>query len=532
MLKDLILQNSSLRVGRYDVRSTVRHTGKSRSGALVRGLRNAAPVDAIFVNTPLHNYDLRPRRHDFTLPVLGLGYIATVAAHNDLNVGVLDGEAQGLGLSIIASEINRRAPEWVGFNLLAPTYAHTVTVLQLLDPGIKVMLGGHQAKALPEVILADSKIPRIDALILGEAEYRVAALLTGTCHPGELPRVLWREGQQIRSGPKTHTNLQYLSPDINEMPFVDRNFFAQDPYPDGHHLEAAIVGSRGCPFDCSFCGAAVSANRDIKIRTRTPKNIVAELFSLKDRHGITAARFVDDLFLANTKVMSECASAFISESVDLVWDATGRINVLANAQLSTLDLLKRSGCREIALGIETGTDRLLQHIDKKITLAQIELSVSRLCDAGIDVKGYFILGLPSERREEHYATLALIRRLWAITESMSGRFRCSVFEYRPYPGTPDWKRLVMQGYDVSKLLTYSEVDFTDGSADPLLLDRDEFNFTTDLTFGEVPLAELRRNLGRIMREQKLRLGRDENSVSGTVSQTGSSYRQALSAVRS
>lgn len=508
------------------------HTGKCHSGQVVRGLRSSSAVNAIFVNTPLYNYDLRSKRHNFTLPVLGLGYIATVAAHSDLNVGVLDGEAYGLGFSAIASEINRLGPEWVGFNLLAPTFAHTIAILQLLDPAIKVMLGGHHAKALPEVILADSKLPRIDALILGEAEYRVAALLRRSCRRDELPRVFWREGLHVGSGPKTHANSQYLSPDINGMPFVDRNFFAQDPYADGHHLEAAIVGSRGCPFDCSFCGAAVSANRDIAIRTRTPKNLVAELFSLKERHGITAARFVDDLFLANVKMMAECASAFISEYVDLLWDATGRINVLANAQLSTLDLLKRSGCREIALGIETGSDRLLKYIDKKITLTQIVAAVSRLCAAGINVKGYFILGLPSESRDEHYGTLALIRRLWSLTERMPGRFRCSVFEYRPYPGTPDWRRLVTQGYDISKLLTYSEVDLANGGSDPLLLDRDEFNFITDLTFGEIPLVELRRNLSSIMREQKLRLRRDENSVSGAVSQKGSSHRQALSAVRS
>lgn len=532
MLGDSAYPKLALGAERYAVSSAELHTDKCHSGQLVRGLRRSSAVNAVFVNTPLHNYDLRPKRHDFTLPVLGLGYIATVASHSDLNVGVLDGEAHGLGFSAIASEVNRRAPEWVGFNLLAPTYAHTVAILQLLDPAIKVMLGGHHAKALPNAILADSKIPRIDALILGEAEYRVAALLRRSSSRDKLPRVFWREGRHVGAGPKTHANSQYLSPDINGMPFVDRSFFAQDPYPDGHDLEAAIVGSRGCPFDCSFCGAAVSANRDIAIRARTPKNLIAELFSLKERYKITAARFVDDLFLANIKMMSECASAFDLEAVNLLWDATGRANVLANVQFSTLDLLKRSGCREIALGIETGSDRLLKYIDKKITLTQIVTAVSRLCGAGINVKGYFILGLPSETRDEHYATLSLIRRLWSLSDGLPGRFRCSVFEYRPYPGTPDWERLVKQEYDVSKLLTYSEVDLTDGGADPLLLDRDEFNFTTDLKFGEVPLVELRRNLSSIMREQKLRLGRHESSVFGAVSQTRSTHRQAVSAVRS
>src|ERR1700730_5914388 len=88
----------------------------------VRGIDSSRAVDAIFVNTPLRDYCKKPRYNDFTLPVLGLGYIATVAADQGLNVGVLDGEALGLGFAEIAGEINRRNPRWVGFNLLAPTY--------------------------------------------------------------------------------------------------------------------------------------------------------------------------------------------------------------------------------------------------------------------------------------------------------------------------------------------------------------------------------------------------------------------------
>lgn len=494
----------------------------------VRGLDNSRTADAIFVNTPLRNYDKKPRYNDFTLPVIGLGYIATVAAELGLNVGVIDGEALGLGFGQIAAEINRQNPKWVGFNLLAPTYVHSVEILKLLNPQIKVMLGGHQAKALPKYILEDMRIPRLDALILGEAEYRVAALIDGSTPINNLPKVLWRTNSGIGSGPNCHPNTNFLSPDIDAMPFVDREYFVNDPYRDGGMLEAAIVGSRGCPFDCSFCGAAISANRDVTIRTRTSQNILEELFSLKARYGISAARFVDDLFLANIKTMTECASAFVSENLGMAWDATGRINVLANAAPATIDLLKRSGCREVALGIESASDRLLKHIDKKITLKQTESAVQKLCEAGINVKGYFILGLPTETRDEHYSTLALIQRLWAMTGKLPGRFRCSVFEYRPYPGTPDWNRLIMRGYDVSEMLTYHEVDITDGGADLFLRDRDEFNFTTDLVFSEVPLVELRRNLIGIMRLQKARIS-NENSLSRAVPQAKpSNWRNASS----
>jgi anaerobic magnesium-protoporphyrin IX monomethyl ester cyclase len=487
----------------------------------VRGIDSSRTADAIFVNTPLRNYEKKPRYNNFTLPVLGLGYIATVAAYHGLNVGVLDGEALGLGFANIAAEINRRKPIWVGFNLLAPTYSHTIEILKQLDPQIKVMLGGHQAKALPKYILEDDRIPRIDALIVGEAEYRVAALISGSTPIHELPKVFWRASSGIGAGPECHSNRNFLSPDVDAMPFVDRAYFSNDPYYDSGVLEAAIVGSRGCPFDCSFCGAAASANQDITVRTRTPKSIIGELFSLKAEHRISAARFVDDLFLSNVKAMTECASAFVSEKLDLVWDATGRINTLAKATEPTLSLLKRSGCREIALGIESGSDRMLKYIDKKITTEQSIQAVVRLCESGINVKGYFILGFPTETRQDHYSTLGLINELWELTESLAGRFRCSVFEYRPYPGTPDWTRLLMRGYKVSEMLTYEEVDITNGGSESLLLDRDEFNFTTNLALSDVPLVELRRNLSAIMSEQK---ERNESSFSGSMSQAKSPNR--------
>jgi anaerobic magnesium-protoporphyrin IX monomethyl ester cyclase len=501
-----------------------------KAPSLTTGLSGRHCVDAIFVNTPLRDYGVRRRYNDFTLPVLGLAYIATVAAQHGLNVGVLDGEALGLGFEEIAREINERAPRWIGLNLLAPTYRNSVEILRKIDRNIKVMLGGHQAKALPDHILRDQRIPRIDALIIGEAEYRVAELLRDSTPIDKLPEVHWRSGTIIRSGRSTHPEPRLLSPDLNELPFVDRKFLVNDPYLDDGLLEASMVGSRGCPFDCSFCGAAVSANPGVSVRTRRPANILAELFSLKASHGISAVRFVDDLFLARKKFIEECLTAFISEKVNLRWDATGRINVLAKLPSDTLELLTRSGCREVALGIETASDRLLKYVDKKITLAQIEAAVIRACEHGINVKGYFIFGLPTERREEHYQTISLIERLWANTGKLPGRFRCSVFEYRPYPGTPDWRRMVPNQYSISELLTYDEVDLTEGGIDPLLLDRDEFNFTTGLRFGEVPLQELRRNLSGIMREQKARLLRHEDSFSGTLSEAQPTKQEPLSPV--
>lgn len=461
-------------------------------------------IDLVLVNSPLRNYDHIPRLNDFTLPTLGLGYIATYATAAGFNVGLLDAEAYGLGIGKVHAILNECSPRWVGLNLLAPTYRYSVEILRGLNPEIAVMLGGHQAKAMPEQIVADTEIPRIDALLLGEAETRVPKLLDGIEARTMLPRIFWRENGQPRVSNAPSGDPTMLAPDVNGL-ILDRTYLPQDPYPDRGVLESALVGSRGCPFDCSFCGAAVSANPDITVRTRRPDHIMEEISILKERYSVRRVRFVDDLFLANRKVIMETLRRFVEGRLQIEWDATGRINVLAAAPPQLFDLLVASGCREVALGIETGSDRLLEYIDKKITVDQITRAVSRLCEAGINVKGYIILGLPTESREEHDQTLALVRSLWSKTEHLPGKFRCSAFEYRPYPGTPDWRRLVAAGYDQRQMLQYepdARLDEIDWAS---LADRDEFNFSTGLAFGAVPIPELRRNLATIMSEQKERL---------------------------
>ncbi|WP_426409465.1 B12-binding domain-containing radical SAM protein [Bradyrhizobium ganzhouense] len=458
----------------------------------------SAGADLVLVNSPLKNYDISPRRNDFTLPTLGLGYIATCAEKAGFIVDVLDAEALGLGLSQVAKLINDARPRFVGLNLLAPTYINSVALLRILDPGISVMLGGHQAKAMPRAILEDARIPRIDALVIGEAETRVPRLLAGAGARGELPGVYWRQNGQGIMPAVCARDPNLLAPDVDAMPILDRKFLTQDPYSDDGVLESAMVASRGCPFDCSFCGAAISSNPDVTVRMRKPDGIMAEIRSLRTQHGVQRIRFVDDLFLANSRLMRTTLKAFIDESLDMRWDATGRINVLAHARDDLLASMSEAGCREVALGIETGSDRLLSHVDKKITVTQVVRAVTRLCRWGIDVKGYFILGLPTETRDEHQATLDLVRRLWDETAGLPGRFRCSVFEYRPYPGTPDWQRLLAAGYLPESMLNYS--DSLDD--EPFSPDRDEFNFSTGLQFGEVPVATVRRNLADIMREQR------------------------------
>jgi radical SAM superfamily enzyme YgiQ (UPF0313 family) len=175
-----------------------------------------------------------------------------------------------------------------------------------------------------------------------------------------------------------------------------------------------------------------------------------------------------------------------------VWDATGRINVLARETDTALGRLVANGLREVALGIESGSERMLAYIDKRITQDMIRSVVTRLVGRGISVKGYFILGFPGESRAEMAQTVDLVRELWDLTEGARGRFRSSVFEFRPYPGTPEWHRLMATGrYTPDQLLDYSPVDLTDQGVDEAMRQRDEFNFSSNIQFGEASVAEVR-----------------------------------------
>jgi anaerobic magnesium-protoporphyrin IX monomethyl ester cyclase len=474
---------------------------------MIRGVNQALAIDALFVNSPLKNYDDQPRLNDFTLPVLGLGYIATFAANKGFNVGVLDAEALGLGISEIIHLVNQSRPRWVGLNLLAPTYHNSVEILRGLAPDIQVMLGGHQSKAMPLEILNDVTIPRVDALILGEGETRCAALLEDRERRVHLPGIWYRENGVARASAPVRGEDQtpWSAPDINKLPFVNRQYFIQDPLTtDAGVLEANLVGSRGCPYDCSFCGAAKSANPDVTIRTREPQNLLEEMFELEDALGVTSFRFVDDLFLANPGFMKRCLAEFIKNGVGerFVWDATGRINVLSKAHDALLDAMKEAGCREVALGIESGNERVLRHMDKHITPSMTLEAVERLTAKGINVKGYVIMGFPTETERELQDTRDHIEALWKISDRNPGTFRCSVFEFRPYPGTPEWNRLIATGkYRPEQLLNYTHVDLTDGGVQRFMLERDEFNFSVGIQFGTAPLSLVRSTLREITQKQ-------------------------------
>ena len=145
---------------------------------------------------------------------------------------------------------------------------------------------------------------------------------------------------------------------------------------------------------------------------------------------------------------------------------------------------------------------MLKLIDKRIDPTMTRAVVRRLTERGVGVKGYFILGFPTETAEEIDATVRLVHELWELTDPLPGQFRASVFEYRPYPGTPDWHRLLATGrFSAQQLTDYTAVDLTDAGTEEAMRERDEFNFSVDLPLAHAPVEYIRAQLKALSREQ-------------------------------
>lgn len=123
--------------------------------------------------------------------------------------------------------------------------------------------------------------------------------------------------------------------------------------------------------------------------------------------------------------------------------------------------------------------------------------------AGINVKGFFIMGFPNETEEQMRNTENLIAELNQLNNRQKAKFRASVFEFRPYPGTKEWNRILNSYKDIpiERLLQYTSSDVTQGGKNENLYARDEFSASLNYSFSKVPLEKVRKTILNVMKNQ-------------------------------
>lgn len=501
---------------------------ESGSRQYISGLKdpNARP-DLLLVNSPINDYTDVKRPDTEQLPAFGLAHIATECEAAGFNVGVVDAESHALSPEMTAAIINDADPKFVGINMLTPTFPLAKRIISNTRPDLPIVAGGAHAKAMPERVLRDPDIgSRITTLALEDGEYIMRGLLQGVSQEQMGGVADLRPGSGDFEEVRHDVENKWVPKDLDSMFFADRKFLPKDPFESQGRLETNMVGSRGCPFECRFCAGA-REQLLFGVRNRSPQSLVDELGQLREQ-DIDAVRFIDDLFLANKKRMGGFFSQMIETGLsnDFVWDATGRVNTLSKLDDEMARLIALSGAREISVGAESASPRVLSIYDKAITTDMVTETVRKLAAVGVRTKAYFILGAPTETREEMEQTVSFMHHLRRVAreaasenpvtprgEPNTAQCRGSMFEFRPYPGTSLYDYITGKTpwpdephFKGADQFMYSEDEVLEGFQ-PVLMEgleeRQKHNYTTDLPFSSVDPQDIQALIRQAMFEQRL-----------------------------
>jgi len=454
---------------------------------IIRGSDPSRRLDLLLINCPVRDYGNRAKDAYEVLPPIGLGIIATYAQHAGFNVGMIDAESEGYTVAQIVDTINKVSPDFVGINILTPTRSVALAIAEKLNQSITLLVGGAHATALPEKTTREfTLLHQNTILFVSEAEVAVSHILLGNKRE-EIAGVCWIEGNDFKF---TCGSLQVN--DLNLAPPINREFFANDPAIDSKTgwIEARILGSRGCPFTCTYC-AGSRTTMGTSVRKTSGALIAQEIAQLQQEYGVESIRFIDDLMIISEKRVREIMDALAKLGVSIKWDATGRANIMSHFDPLFYDYMVQHGLHEVAIGIESGSDRLRDKIHKQVTEEEIWATVKALVERGVKVKGYLIVGIPGETADETAQTLELARRLMEYGEGM---VRASIFLFRPYPGTEEWNKLIASGWTEDKLLEMG----ASGTGE-----RAKFTVTTNHQYAELSPEVLNQMIADYTKQQTL-----------------------------
>jgi pyruvate-formate lyase-activating enzyme len=167
-----------------------------------------------------------------------------------------------------------------------------------------------------------------------------------------------------------------------------------------------FISSRGCPGACTFCNTPDFWGK--RVRFRSVGDVLAELATLRSRHGLAYVSIRDDTFTAHRPRTIEFCERLIDSGLHFLWDCQSRVNLV---DAERLRWMKRAGCQHVQYGIESGSDRILKLLQKDISRDQIREAVALTRAAGLVVSIYLISGVPDETEEDISATVDLIREI-------------------------------------------------------------------------------------------------------------------------
>lgn len=379
----------------------------------------------MLINSPIF-WDSVKEKEQYLSP-LGLGYIATYLEKSNIDVEIVDCIKEKKSVLDIISYINNSKLDFVGINIFTQNFEMVKYIIENIIIECRCFIGGQAVKSVYNEIL-HWKVKNVLNIIIGEGEFIIPHIVLGKC--SQEPE----EQMDNKYVYRVNNDSIYFPRDISKI-FLDRKYLGNELVINHYgEKEIAIITSRGCMFDCAFCGGARSLNRDVTIRIRTEESVIKEIQEILSTYpDIQSVRVLDDLFLRNGRSI-DMANNIFSQFSQLSWRGMVHVLSLVNV-IEKIRELRIGGCKELFIGIESGSESVRKRINKKGSSNDVIKVSQEILENGIDLKGYFIYGFPKETKEDFQKTYELAKRLKEISLKTRGTFRTSVFQFRPYHGT-------------------------------------------------------------------------------------------------
>lgn len=321
------------------------------------------------------------------LPPSDLMYLAAVSEQTGLEAKIHD-YSQGGDL---AEDLKEFKPDYLLINAATPTLEHDLQALKIAKeilPNVVTIAKGAAFLTLAKEVLENHK--ELDIVIFGEAEETLKEILEEK-PKNEILGLYYRNDLTIK-----FTGVRPFIENLDEIPFPARHLVNNNIYrrPDNNKVQAVIKVSRGCPFHCFFCLATPVSGA--KVRRRSVENIIAEIKECVEKYNIKNFVFWSDIFNIDKEWTISLCNAIIESGLKITWSANTRADT---ADFEMAQIMYKSGCRLVSIGVESGSQYMLEKMGKKITLDDVRRTVKTFKKAKIRIYNYFVIGLPWESEE-------------------------------------------------------------------------------------------------------------------------------------
>ncbi len=295
------------------------------------------------------------RKKNYDCDIIDLNYSRIIG---DFHIKNNESDFKTIGNYLLSKN-----PKVIGFSCMCNNYHFALKVskyIKEINKNIKTFLGGPQSSLTAKDTLKAFKF--IDLIAIGESEKNISEiidfLLGNRISPKNIKGIAYRENGQVIINERAEVVM-----DLNSLPFLNYdliNYFDKIDVVD-------IETSRGCPFACTYCSNQTFWKTNARIKSID--RVIKEILYLKEKYNKTKFCFVHDLFTVNRDYLSSFCNELINNNIEIEWSCSARIDTL---DYEILELMNRSGCKNLSLGIESGSTRIQKIINKNLKLNKLQ----------------------------------------------------------------------------------------------------------------------------------------------------------------